>query len=74
LIAQYRSNIEQALSVIATTRGGEHYGTAVKLAELPEGIRGYGHVRARGIEAACEQEKSLLEALKRRVISMKKAA
>lgn len=52
LIAQYKSNIEQALAVIAGTRDAGHYEAAVKLAELPESIRGYGHVRARSVEAA----------------------
>ncbi|WP_369882084.1 indolepyruvate ferredoxin oxidoreductase family protein [Acidovorax sp. HMWF018] len=74
LIAQYKSNIEQALAVIAGTRDAGHYEAAVKLAELPESIRGYGHVRARSVEAARQQEKPLLEALQRRVIALKKAA
>lgn len=74
LISQYRSNIDQALAVIASTRDAGHYDTAVELAGLPESIRGYGHVRARSVEAARQQEKRLLEALQRRVIPLKKAA
>ncbi len=74
LIVQYKSMIDQALSVIASTRDAGHYDAAVKLAKLPDGIRGYGHVRARGIAAAREQEKVLLETLQRRVIALKKAA
>jgi indolepyruvate ferredoxin oxidoreductase len=51
LIAQYKSNVDQTLSVIASTRDAGHYEAAVKLAELPESIRGYGHVQERSIEA-----------------------
>jgi len=74
LMAQYKSNIEQALAVLASTREPGHYETAVKLAALPESIRGYGHVRARSVEAARQQEQGLLETLQRRVIALKKAA
>jgi len=74
LLAQYKANIDQALAVIASSRDAGHYEAAVKLAELPEAIRGYGHVRARSVEAARQQEQGLLEALQRRVIPLKKAA
>ncbi len=74
LIAQYKSNVDQALSVIASSRDAGHYDTALELAELPETIRGYGHVRARGIQVARQQELVLLEALQRRVIPLKAAA
>jgi len=74
LIAQYESNLELALSAIASMRDAGHYEVAVKLAQLPESIRGYGHVRARSIEAARQEEKRLREALQRRVIALKKAA
>jgi indolepyruvate ferredoxin oxidoreductase len=74
LIVQYRSNLDQALSAIASTRDANQYATALKLAEVPESIRGYGHVRARSIQAAKQEERALLEALQRRVIPLKKAA
>lgn len=55
-------------------RDAFHHDTAVALASLPGQIRGYGHVRARGIEAAHQSEGMLLATLHRRVIPLAKAA
>ncbi|MNR69407.1 2-oxoacid ferredoxin oxidoreductase [compost metagenome] len=51
-----------------------HYDAAVALASLPEKIRGFGHVRARSIEAICGAEQELLGALHRKVIRLKHAS
>ncbi|WP_369803243.1 indolepyruvate ferredoxin oxidoreductase family protein [Pseudorhodoferax sp. Leaf267] len=74
LIERYESNIAQALKVLTASRDAGHHDTALKLATLPEHIRGYGHVRARSVEVAKPEEQALLEALNRSVITLQKAA
>lgn len=74
LIAEFESNVSKALETLQITRDSGHHKAAVALASLPEKIRGYGHVRERGVEAARKREAELLAALQRRVIPLKKAA
>ena len=74
LIGEFESNIAKALEVLQVTRDASHHEAAVALASLPEQIRGYGHVRERGIEASRKREAELLAALQRRVIPLKMAA
>ena len=74
LIGAFESHIAQALQALQSSHDAARYEAAVALASLPEQIRGYGHVRARGIEAARQREAELLAALQRRVIPMRKAA
>ena len=47
LITEYRDCIEELLSALAA----HNLAAAVEIAGLPEGIRGYGHVKARHLEA-----------------------
>ena len=74
LIGEYEANVDKAIETLQITRDGAHHAAAVELASLPEQIRGYGHVRERGIEAARKREADLQAALQRRVIPLKKAA
>ena len=74
LIGRYEKTIETVLTTLEGLRLVPQYDAAVALAALPEQIRGYGHVRARSIEQVNASEKGLLDALKRRVIPLAKAA
>ena len=74
LIGRYEKTIETVLTTLEGLRLVPQYDAAVALAALPEQIRGYGHVRARSVEQAQAGEKGLLDALKRRVIPLAKAA
>ncbi|MCY1260814.1 indolepyruvate ferredoxin oxidoreductase, alpha subunit [compost metagenome] len=74
LITQYEDNIDAALTVLSESMDASHYDAAVALASLPEKIRGFGHVRARSIEAICGAEQELLGALHRKVIRLKHAS
>ena len=57
LIEDYQQVIERLLPDLST----ENYCYAVKLAELPEQIRGFGHVKERNMVAAKKQQEKLLE-------------
>ncbi|MEO8526659.1 MAG: indolepyruvate ferredoxin oxidoreductase family protein, partial [Caldimonas sp.] len=48
LIAEYRDSIEEVLR----TLGSANLALAVEIARIPEMIRGYGHVKARHLDAA----------------------
>jgi indolepyruvate ferredoxin oxidoreductase len=48
LVAEYRDAMEEVLRSL----GPANHGLAVEIARLPEMIRGYGHVKARHLEAA----------------------
>ncbi|MEO7851609.1 MAG: DUF6537 domain-containing protein, partial [Rubrivivax sp.] len=74
LIGQYETRIEHALSMLETSEGERHKDLLVELASLPELIRGYGHVRARGIELSRTREAELLNAMRHRVIPLRQAA
>jgi indolepyruvate ferredoxin oxidoreductase len=47
LIGEYRAAIDELLPRLSE----RNLGVAVEIARLPEGIRGYGHVKARHLEA-----------------------
>jgi indolepyruvate ferredoxin oxidoreductase len=56
LIADYRQTLEQ---VLGTLNSGNHT-LAVELARLPETIKGFGHVKARNVQAARTRWQALL--------------
>ncbi len=58
LIAEYERTMEDILAHLRP----DNLETAVELAALPEGMRGYGHVKARYVERARQRRKALLEA------------
>ena len=60
LIADYERTIEEVLSKLSP----DNHGLAVQIASIPEDIRGFGHVKARHLEAAKQKEAKLLEALR----------
>ena len=43
----------------------DNFDTALKLAQLPDGIRGYGHVKHRNLEAARAEQARLLSEFNR---------
>ncbi|MBS1137090.1 MAG: indolepyruvate ferredoxin oxidoreductase [Proteobacteria bacterium] len=59
LIGEYRADIAAILDNLSA----ETLDTAVELASLPEQIRGYGHVKARNIEAARRRREELRQRL-----------
>ena len=62
LIAEYERTMEEILANLRP----DNLETAVELAALPQGMRGYGHVKARYVERARQRRKALLEAFHRR--------
>jgi indolepyruvate ferredoxin oxidoreductase len=60
LIAQYQASIEALLPQLRS----EKLALAVEIASIPEGIRGYGHVKERHLQAACKQWQALEQAWK----------
>jgi indolepyruvate ferredoxin oxidoreductase len=59
LIGEYRAMVE---SLLAGLDAGNH-ATAVELANLPEQIRGFGHVKERNVDAFRQKKDALLAAL-----------
>ena len=57
LIAEYRACIERLLAQLTV----ENLSLAVEIASIPEGIRGYGHVKDRHLLAARTKWQALLE-------------
>lgn len=57
LIVDYESVIDEVISGLAL----ENYAVAIALAEIPEKIRGFGHVKARSVAAAMAGQAALLE-------------
>ena len=57
LIREYAALID----TIVTGLAPHNHAIAVELASLPEQIRGYGHVKARNVDAAKAKEAELLE-------------
>ncbi|OLU32336.1 indolepyruvate ferredoxin oxidoreductase family protein [Pseudomonas sp. PA27(2017)] len=60
LIEDYERSVGQLLESLGTG----HYETALAIAELPEQIRGYGHVKEKAVERARMHERQLQERLK----------
>ncbi len=56
LIAEYESLVDELLARLAP----HNHALAVDLARIPEDIRGYGHVKARHLDAAKRKEAELL--------------
>ena len=56
LITEYEAVIEEVLRDLSS----KNYDTAIELAEVPEKIRGFGHVKERHVGLAKQQEASLL--------------
>ena len=61
LVVQYRATTARLLTGLTT----QNLATAVAIASIPEDIRGYGHVKARHLEAARVHEAALLAAFDR---------
>ncbi|MDX2316669.1 MAG: indolepyruvate ferredoxin oxidoreductase family protein [Gammaproteobacteria bacterium] len=59
LVRSYEGRIEELLGKLSA----ENHGLAVEIASIPEGIRGYGHVKRAHVEAARAKEAALLHAL-----------
>ena len=57
LIADYETIMTEALDNLTA----ENFETAVKLAEIPEMIRGYGHVKEAHLQSALKEQQRLLE-------------
>ena len=60
LISEYERSIGQMLDAL----DAGNYETALAIAELPEQIRGYGHVKEKAAERARAQERQLQERMK----------
>ena len=60
LIADYEGVIEELLARLTP----DNYGLAVEIAQIPEQIRGYGHVKQRHMAAARRREAELLAAFR----------
>ena len=60
LIGEYEAVIDEILPQLAP----HNHEIAVRLAQIPEHIRGYGHVKARHLEAAKTKEAELLTAFR----------
>ena len=58
LLAGYEADLERSLAGLSA----DTHATAVKLASLPEKIRGYGHVREAHVEAVASERAALLSA------------
>jgi len=60
LIGEYETLVAELLGALAT----HNHSLAVELAQVPEHIRGYGHVKDRHVEAAKKKEAELLAAFR----------
>ena len=61
LISDYESGIERLLKVLSEGKDAEQYPIAVKIAALPEFIRGYGHIKEASLIAIRRREAELWE-------------
>ncbi len=57
LISEYENTIEELLTALSP----ENHALAVRIASVPDEIRGYGHVKERNVEAARSKRAELLE-------------
>jgi indolepyruvate ferredoxin oxidoreductase len=60
LIRAYESRIDELIGKLSP----ETHALCVAIAAIPEGIRGYGHVKRAHVETAREKEAELLQALR----------
>jgi indolepyruvate ferredoxin oxidoreductase len=60
LIAEYERTVEELLDGLCQT----NYEDAVAIAELPDGIRGFGHVKKASIEQARTRRETLLQSFR----------
>jgi indolepyruvate ferredoxin oxidoreductase len=58
------TDYERVIAELLTRLSPENYGLAVEIAQIPEHIRGYGHVKQRHLEAAKSREAELLAAFR----------
>jgi len=56
-LSRYETDLEE----ICAGLNADNYPTAVELAQLPEKLRGYGHVKARNREALLRRRTELLK-------------
>ena len=56
LLATYEADLERVIAGL----DADNHGVAVKLASLPERVRGYGHVREQHAEAVAKEREALL--------------
>jgi indolepyruvate ferredoxin oxidoreductase len=66
---QLIDDYEQNLAYVLKQLSADNYRSAVALAELPEQIRGYGHVKARSVAKVREQAVQLRDRLQQREIT-----
>jgi indolepyruvate ferredoxin oxidoreductase len=62
LIREYEETVERLLGGLAP----DNHGLAVQIASLPEEIRGYGHIKAKSVDAARKKRDELLSGLSQR--------
>lgn len=60
LIVEYEATIGELVGKL----NGDNHALAVKIASLPEDIRGYGHVKERNLRVAKTKQADLLAALR----------
>jgi indolepyruvate ferredoxin oxidoreductase len=68
LLAGYEADLERSLAGLSA----DTHATAVKLASLPEKIRGYGHVREAHVEAVASERAALLSAGQGTVVELRR--
>ena len=61
LVRDYEARIDELIGELSP----ENHSLVLAIASIPEGIRGYGHVKRAHVEAAREKETELLQALSR---------
>jgi indolepyruvate ferredoxin oxidoreductase len=57
LIDEYERTVEELLEALATT----NHALAVSVAALPQGIRGFGPVKLRNVQAARQRQAELMQ-------------
>jgi indolepyruvate ferredoxin oxidoreductase len=60
LIGEYEATIDELIGKL----GSDNHALAVKIASIPEEIRGYGHVKKRSLDIAKAKQADLLTALR----------
>lgn len=67
LIADYEALVDEMLAHLNADNAAQKLELALKLARLPEGMRGYGHVKLANVLSARAQWKDLLDRFHGRV-------